>query len=86
NMQELALKYADFTVQVSYKAWGSDHAPFLSQNVPAVLTIQSEFASNPNYHQVSDLMDIINKDLCQNILRLNAAAMYLYGIAPESAR
>jgi len=86
KMTELAKSYADFTIQTSYNPYGSDHAPFLNQKVPAVLTIQSEFDNNPNYHQVTDTMEIINEDLCRNILRVNAAAMFVYGVKPEGSR
>lgn len=86
KMQELSQAYANFTIQTSYNPYGSDHAPFLNQKIPAVLTIQSEFDNNPNYHQVTDKMDIINEDLCKNILTMNAAAMYLYGVKPAENR
>ncbi len=84
KMIELAKSYANFSIVTSYNPYGSDHAPFLNQKVPAVLTIQSEFENNPNYHQVTDTMAIVNEDLCRNILRMNAAAMYIYGISPET--
>ncbi|MFZ5949166.1 MAG: M28 family metallopeptidase, partial [Candidatus Rifleibacteriota bacterium] len=80
KMQELAEKYAEFSIRTSFNAWGSDHAPFLQQKIPAVLTIESEYSSNPNYHQVTDLIESINPDLCANILRLNAATLYFYAL------
>ncbi|MEW6709076.1 MAG: Zn-dependent exopeptidase M28 [Candidatus Riflebacteria bacterium] len=80
KMQQLAEKYAEFSIRTSFNAWGSDHAPFLQQKIPAVLTIESEYSSNPNYHQVTDLIESINPDLCANILRLNAATMYFYAM------
>lgn len=83
KLQKLALDYADFTIQTSFNAWGSDHAPFLQQKIPAVLTIESEFATNPNYHKTTDLIKIMNQNLCLQILRLNAAALYAYAIKPE---
>lgn len=86
KLTEFAKNYADFSIATSYNPYGSDHAPFLSQKIPAVLTIQSEFDSNPNYHQITDTMEIINPALCENILRMNAAAMYFYGVAPEVDR
>lgn len=82
-MEEMAKKYTECSVQVSYKAWGSDHAPFLNVQIPAVLTIESEFGSNPNYHKVTDLIDTINPELCKTILRINAATLYKYAIAAE---
>ncbi len=86
KLMELAKSYANFSITTSYNPYGSDHAPFLTQKIPAVLSIQSEFDTNPNYHQTTDTMDIINPALCENILRMNAAAMYFYGIAPEADR
>ncbi|HNX74602.1 MAG TPA: M28 family metallopeptidase [Candidatus Rifleibacterium sp.] len=86
KLTELAKNYANFSITTSYSPHGSDHAPFLTQKIPAVLTIQSEFDSNPNYHQVTDTMAIVNENLCRNILRMNAAAMYVYGITPEGTR
>lgn len=83
KMQELAEKYAEFSIRTSFNAWGSDHAPFLQQRIPAVLTIESEYSSNPNYHKTTDLIESINPDLCTNILRLNAATMFVYGVQPE---
>ena len=83
RMQELAQKYADFTIRTSFSAHGSDHAPFLQQRIPAILTIESEYSSNPNYHQVTDLIDTINPDLSLNILRLNGAMLYEYAVNPE---
>jgi hypothetical protein len=82
KMQELAEKYAEFTIRTSFSAWGSDHAPFLQQRIPAVLTIESEYSSNPNYHKTTDIIESINPNLCENILRLNAATMFIYAVNP----
>lgn len=84
KMQELAKNYSSFIIQTSFNPYGSDHAPFINLQIPAVLTIESEFATNPNYHKVTDLMDSINPALCENILRLNAAMLYVYGIMPAT--
>jgi len=86
KLQKLALDYANFTIQTSFSAWGSDHAPFLQAKIPAVLTIESEFSTNPNYHKTTDLIKSINQDLCQQILRLNAAALYAYAIDTGSEK
>lgn len=84
NFQELAKNYASFSIQTSFRPYGSDHAPFINVQIPAMLTIESEFATNPNYHQITDLMDSINPALCENIIRLNAAAMFVYGVIPAT--
>ncbi|MGM0598987.1 MAG: M28 family metallopeptidase [Candidatus Rifleibacteriota bacterium] len=83
NMQDLAQKHTELSIRTSFSAWGSDHAPFLQQRIPAVLTIESEFSSNPNYHQTTDLIPTINQELCQEILKLNAATMYKYSFSEK---
>lgn len=83
KMVELAKDFTNFSIQTSYKAWGSDHVPFLQQQIPAMLSIESEYATNPNYHKTTDLVETINQGLCENILKLNAAAMFVYGVVPE---
>jgi Zn-dependent M28 family amino/carboxypeptidase len=79
-IQKLGQKYAEISLRTSYNAWGSDHAPFLQHGIPAVLTIESEFAANPNYHKTTDLFEFVNFDLCLNIIRLNAATAYYYAV------
>lgn len=83
KLENLALSYSTMSIQMSYNPYGSDHVPFIKQSIPAFLSIQSEFDSNPNYHQISDTMAIVNEDLCKSILRLDGAAMYVFGIFPE---
>ncbi len=82
KIENLAAEYTSLTVHTSYHAWGSDHVPFIQQNVPAVLTIESEFEANHNYHQVTDLIKDMNPDLCKEIVTLNAATMYEMGVNP----
>lgn len=75
QMTELTAKYTSMSSVISYNPWGSDHMPFLKKEIPTVLTIESEFDDNPTYHQVTDLPDKMNLDLCMGILRLNAATL-----------
>ncbi len=75
---DLAGRYTTMSSQISYHAWGSDHVPFLNKKIPAILTIESEFDDNPNYHRTTDLMPAVNLDLCRQILRLNAALLGEY--------
>ena len=83
KMEALAQKYTNLAIQTSLSPWGSDHVPFLTKQIPSTLSIESEFSANPNYHQVTDLIKDVNLDLCEHTMRLNAAAMYIYGIDPE---
>ena len=65
-------------MQGSDRAWGSDHVPFLQKQVPCVLTIEDEFEANHNYHKTTDTTKSVNKDLCHEILKLNAATLLTY--------
>ena len=82
---DVARKYTSMTSQISYNPWGSDHMPFLKKEIPAVLTIESEFDDNPTYHQVTDTPDRVNLDLCAQMLRLNAAVLCEMASAERSA-
>jgi len=75
QLSNLAASYTTLTSQISYNRWGSDHVPFLKKEIPTVLTIESEYDSNPTYHQVTDTPEKMNRDLAQQILRLNGAAL-----------
>ncbi|MBF0410834.1 MAG: M28 family peptidase [Candidatus Riflebacteria bacterium] len=72
---DLAAKYTTMTTVTSYNPWGSDHVPFIKKEIPAVLTIESEFDDNPTYHKTTDVFEKVNLDLCHQILRLNAAVL-----------
>lgn len=75
QLSDLAASYTTLTSQISYNPWGSDHVPFLKKEIPTVLTIESEYDSNPTYHQVTDTPEKMNRELASQILRLNAAAL-----------
>jgi hypothetical protein len=72
QMADLAARFTTLATQISYRPFGSDHMPFINKRVPAILTIESEFDSNPTYHKVTDTFDRVNLDLCEQILRLDA--------------
>ncbi|RCK80886.1 MAG: Aminopeptidase Y (Arg, Lys, Leu preference) [Candidatus Ozemobacter sibiricus] len=82
---ELAGRHTTLATQISYRPWGSDHVPFLNKKVPTLLTIESEFDDNPNYHRTTDLVGAMNLDLCYQILRLNAALLAEYAGAQAPA-
>lgn len=73
QMADIAARYTSMSSVTSFHYWGSDHVPFLKKEIPCVLTIESEFDDNPTYHQTTDTFEKVNKDLCAQILRLNAA-------------
>lgn len=78
----LADAAADFTslgIVIEYGAWGSDHVPFLQlpvgQRRPAVLAIEADYPSNPNYHTTNDLPGYLNPLLAEQILRMGGGAL-----------
>ncbi|MDD2716151.1 MAG: M20/M25/M40 family metallo-hydrolase [Candidatus Wallbacteria bacterium] len=77
-VQELkasAEQYAGMKTEISYNAWGSDHEPFLSRNIPAVLTIENEWDSNPGYHNPKDTMENIRPDFMLKLIKINLATL-----------
>ena len=64
---------------IEYGAWGSDHVPFLQlpagQRRPAVLAIEADYPSNPNYHTTNDLPGYLNPLLAEQILRMGGGAL-----------
>ncbi len=69
---------ADFTtlgIVMEYGVCCSDHAPFLWQGRPAVLAIEADYPSNPNYHTQNDLPGYLNPLLAEQILRMGGGAL-----------
>lgn len=59
----------------SYNPYGSDHMPFIDNNIPAILTIDNDWGDYPSYHRSSDTIDKVSRDMGAAILRMNAAAL-----------
>ncbi|MBN1827251.1 MAG: M28 family peptidase [Candidatus Eisenbacteria bacterium] len=59
-MQVLHDAFAEYTnigTQLDYSASGSDHVPFLNEGFPALLAIETDYASYPCYHRSCDRTD-----------------------------
>lgn len=59
----------------SFNPYGSDHMPFIDNNIPAILTIDNDWGDYPSYHRSSDTIDKVSRDMGAAILRMNAAAL-----------
>lgn len=68
-----AATYTGLTVQVSFNPFGSDHMPFITTGLPAVLTIEGTDGANPHEHTANDTLAHINYALILEILRMNTA-------------
>ena len=50
-LQSVAAEFCDMEVFTSFDAFGSDHVPYLDQDIPAVLTIDNDYPTYPSYHR-----------------------------------
>jgi len=72
---EAAALYTTLRIVVSLNPFGSDHVPYLSQDIPALLTIENDWDSYPDYHRTTDLPGGLSLAMGGEILRMNVAAM-----------
>lgn len=75
SMADLASRFTTLKTKITLGAWGSDHMPFLSRGVPALLSIEDWDTKNPCYHQECDRTDLINLDYVAEIAKLNLSAV-----------
>ncbi|MCK5685988.1 M28 family peptidase [bacterium] len=80
KMAEICKTYTWLKPEIHYRAWGSDHVPFLKKKIPTVLTIEKEYDINPNYHQVTDDMRDIDFEYMHEIIKLNLATVLDYSL------
>lgn len=68
----------DLVVSESFDYWGSDHEPFLDNNVPAILFIEDDYLWYPDYHRSTDTISKIHPSLGPKILSLMADSLALW--------
>lgn len=74
-LADLASKFTSLKTKITLGAWGSDHLPFLTRGVPALLTIEDWDTKNPCYHQECDTADKINYEYAGEVAKLNISAV-----------
>lgn len=72
---DAAVLYTTLRIVVSLNPFGSDHVPYISRGMPAVLTIENDWDSYPHYHRTTDLPGRLSLEMGGEILRMNVAAM-----------
>lgn len=72
---DAAEAFTSLRTVVSLNAFGSDHVPFLNRDLPALLTIENDWASYPGYHSTSDLSSSLDLQMGGQILQMNAAVL-----------
>lgn len=73
-LADLVPQYTSLTSYVSTNPYGSDHMPFIYEDINAVLTIEYEDWYNPHYHSTSDTMSTLTMPFAGEIVKLNIAA------------
>ena len=73
-LSQLVPQVTSLTGYVSTNPYGSDHIPFISKGVNAVLTIEYEDWYNPYYHAAGDTMATLQLPFALEIVKLNVAA------------
>jgi len=70
-----AAQVTTLVISTSTYAFGSDHVPYLDRDMPALLTIENDWDSYPDYHRTTDLPANITLEMGRQILRMNVAAL-----------
>jgi Zn-dependent M28 family amino/carboxypeptidase len=70
-----AAAHTDLSIATSLFAWGSDHAPYIAEGMPALLTIENDWGSYAHYHKSTDTADKLVPAMALKILKMNVAAM-----------
>ncbi|MES2745097.1 MAG: M28 family metallopeptidase [Bdellovibrionota bacterium] len=73
----------ELIVSESFNYWGSDHEPFLDNDVPAILFIEDDYLRYPNYHRTTDTFENIHPTLGPKILTLIADSLTLWVFKPS---
>jgi len=68
-------------IAYDFNPFGSDHVSYLEKGMPALLAIDQNWASYPNYHRTTDLPSAIKRDILRDITKLEIAVA---GLAIEA--
>jgi Zn-dependent M28 family amino/carboxypeptidase len=68
-----ATTYTGLQVETSLNPFASDHVPFITAGIPAVLTIEGADSANQQIHSANDTLDRINVGYALEILCMNTA-------------
>lgn len=80
KIAEICSTYTWLKPEIQYRAWGSDHVPFLQKKIPTVLTIEKQYDVNPNYHKITDDLRDIDFEYMREIIKLNLATVLNYSL------
>ena len=75
DLAAAAATYTGLKVETSLHPFASDHVPFITAGMPAVLTIEGADSANGHIHSANDTVEFLDWPLAAEILRMNAAAL-----------
>jgi len=84
--QTSAENFCSAPSNISLHAWGSDHMPYLENQIPSVLTTNKDCIDYPFYHKTTDTLDQVSVDVSEHFLRMDVPvlAQLLYnGVDPR---
>lgn len=73
--EDAAAQVTTLVISTALGAFGSDHVPYLDRDMPALLTIENDWDSYPDYHRTTDLPANITLEMGRQVLRMNVAAV-----------
>jgi hypothetical protein len=79
-----AAQYTTLRIVTSLNPFGSDHVPYLNRGMPALLTIENDWDTYPNYHRTTDTPENITIDMGVQTLRMNVGALAMMTGTPPA--
>ncbi|HWT15303.1 MAG TPA: M28 family metallopeptidase [Patescibacteria group bacterium] len=73
RLADNAARYTALEVEVAQQTCCSDHQPYLDLGIPAVLLIENDYRSYPQYHTVDDTAGRISDTMALEILKMAVA-------------
>ena len=70
-----AANYTTLRIVTTLNPFGSDHMPFINNGIPALLTIENDYSSYPDYHSSNDVDANVSLEMGYQTLRMNAGAL-----------
>ena len=76
HLEQMAATYVpELTVYTSLNPFGSDHMPYIENNMPGILSIDDDWDQYDDYHRSTDLPENLNNDQALYIIKTNLAAL-----------
>lgn len=76
HLEQMAATYVpELTVYTSLNPFGSDHMPYINNNMPGILSIDDDWDQYDDYHRSTDLPENLNNDQALYIIKTNMAAL-----------